>query len=64
VNGKEEKLTRIATPSNNFFGSITVVNVDIDNGTTIAEKTIIGDRVQCTSSDIIEYTETARLSSF
>jgi hypothetical protein len=63
MDGEEEQLSGVVAFSNNLFGSIAMMDINIDNRTALAQQPFVRDRMHGTSGNTIEYTKPARFSS-
>ena len=62
MNRKEEQPARIGTVLDDFFRSVAMMGVHVDNGTPLTE-TLIGNGVHGTCCNAVEDTEPTRLSA-
>jgi hypothetical protein len=54
MNGKEKQFSRILTFSDNFFCTVAVVYINVDNRTSLAKKTLVRNGVHCTSRNTVK----------
>mmetsp|Transcript_2726 Transcript_2726/g.3753 ORF Transcript_2726/g.3753 Transcript_2726/m.3753 type:complete len:243 (+) Transcript_2726:745-1473(+) len=63
VDREEEEFGRVVTTLDNFFRPIPMVNINIDNCTSLTHETFVRNGVQGAGSNIVEDTEPTRFST-